>query len=159
VPLGGGGAFTKDTVYLHGLLAVHTFFRWCLRQRELDRARRLFAGKMALEDVGRLAPAFEAGVIAPPRYLPPWMRRANGLAGVLAFSLFANRIRLDQVQAADLILGEGLRDWRSASSGPRPGAVQDASGASKRAPGLEREIAHSAAAMSWPMSSNRGVPR
>ena len=110
VPLGGGGAFTKDTVYLHGLLAVHTFFRWCLRQRELDRARRLFAGKMALEDVGRLAPAFEAGVIAPPRYLPPWMRRANGLAGVLAFSLFANRIRLDQVQAADLILGEGLRD-------------------------------------------------
>ncbi|KAA2285099.1 flavohemoglobin expression-modulating QEGLA motif protein [Arenimonas fontis] len=108
VPLGGGAAFTKDTVYLHGLLAVHTFFRWCLRHRQLARARRLFAGKMALEDVGRLAPAFDSGAVAPPLYLPPWMRRANGLAGVLAFSLFANRIRLDQVQADDLVLGQGL---------------------------------------------------
>lgn len=108
VPLGGGAAFTKDTVYLHGLLAVHTFFRWCLRHRELARARRLFAGKMALEDVGRLAPAFGTGAVAPPLYLPPWMRRANGLAGVLAFSLFANRIRLDQVRVEDLALGEGL---------------------------------------------------
>ena len=29
VPVTGGAAFTKDTVYLHGLLSVHTFFRWC----------------------------------------------------------------------------------------------------------------------------------
>jgi len=30
-PLTGGSAFTKDTVYLHGLLSVHTFFRWALK--------------------------------------------------------------------------------------------------------------------------------
>src|SRR5690606_24039548 len=108
VPLGGGAAFTKDTVYLHGLLAVHTFFRWCLRHRELARARRLFAGKMALEDVGRLAPAFGTGAVAAPLYLPPWMSRANGLAGVLAFSLVANRSRLDEARGGDLALGEGL---------------------------------------------------
>src|SRR3546814_19952183 len=47
VPLSGGGAFTKDTVYLHGLLAVHPFFRWCLRHRQLARGGRLLAGKMA----------------------------------------------------------------------------------------------------------------
>jgi len=105
VPLGGGAAFTKDTVYLHGLLAVHTFFRWCLRHHDLGRARRLFAGKMALEDVFSLAPAFDAGDIAAPLYLPPWMQRANGLAGMLAFSLFANKIRLDRVDADDLVLG------------------------------------------------------
>lgn len=35
---------------------------------------------------------------------------------------------------------------------PRPGA-------SKRAVGLEREISHSPASMSWPMSSNSGVLR
>lgn len=107
-PLGGGAAFTKDTVYLHGLLSVHTFFRWCLRHRKLAVARQLFAGKMALEDVFSLQPMFDADVIAPPRYLPPWMQRANGLAGMLAFSLFANKIRLDRVEADDLVLGLGV---------------------------------------------------
>lgn len=107
-PLGGGAAFTKDTVYLHGLLSVHTFFRWCLRHRKLAVARQLFAGKLALEDVFALQPMFDAGVIAAPRYVPPWMQRANGLAGMLAFSLFANRIRLDRVDADDLVLGLGV---------------------------------------------------
>jgi uncharacterized protein (TIGR02421 family) len=105
VPLGGGAAFTKDTVYLHGLLSVHTFFRWCLRHHKLAQARQLFAGKMALEDVFALEPAFASGAVAAPRYLPPWMQRANGLAGALAFSLFANKIRLDRVDADDLVLG------------------------------------------------------
>jgi len=105
VPLGGGAAFTKDTVYLRGLLSVHTYFRWCLRHHKLGQARQLFAGKMALEDVFALEGAFDAGALAAPRYVPPWMQRANGLAGMLAFSLFANKIRLDQVDADDLVLG------------------------------------------------------
>jgi uncharacterized protein (TIGR02421 family) len=107
-PLGGGAAFTKDTVYLHGLLSVHTFFRWCLRHRKLSVARQLFAGKLALEDVFALQPMFDSGAIAQPHYLPPWMQRANGLAGMLAFSLFANKIRLDRVEADDLVLGLGV---------------------------------------------------
>ena len=60
VPLGGGAAFTKDTVYLHGLLSVHTFFRWCLRHRRLRLTRLLFAGKMTLTDVQRFEPLFES---------------------------------------------------------------------------------------------------
>ena len=107
-PLGGGAAFTKDTVYLHGLLSVHTFFRWCLRHRKLAVARQLFAGKLALEDVFALQPMFDTNVIAAPVYLPPWMQRANGLAGMLAFSLFANKIKLDRVDADDLVLGLGV---------------------------------------------------
>ena len=105
VPTSGGAAFTKDTVYLHGLLSVHTFFRWCLRNRRLGLARQLFAGKMALEDVFNFESSYAAGEIVPPRYLPPWIQRANGLAGMLAFSLFANKIRLDSVDADDLVLG------------------------------------------------------
>ena len=108
VPLGGGAAFTKDTVYLHGLLSVHTFFRWCLRHRKLAVARQLFAGKLALEDVFALQSMFDTGTIISPVYLPPWMQRANGLAGMLAFSLFANKIRLDHVEADDLVLGLGV---------------------------------------------------
>ncbi len=107
-PLGGGAAFTKDTVYLHGLLSVHTFFRWCLRHRKLAVARQLFAGKLALEDVFALQSMFDTGTIISPVYLPPWMQRANGLAGMLAFSLFANKIRLDHVEADDLVLGLGV---------------------------------------------------
>lgn len=104
-PTSGGAAFTKDAVYLHGMLSVHTFFRWTIRHRRPRLSHLLFAGKMALHDVFTLEPLFEDGVIAEPLYLPPWAQRANGLAGVLAFSLFANRIRIDRVEAEDLTLG------------------------------------------------------
>jgi uncharacterized protein (TIGR02421 family) len=100
VPLTGGSAFTKDTVYLHGLMEVHTFFRWALQHRRLKLCRYLFAGRMTVNDVIRLAPYFDQGVIAPAYYLPPWMRKTNGLAAYLAFSVFANRIRIAE-------LGEG----------------------------------------------------
>ncbi len=105
VPLTGGSAFTKDTVYLHGLLSVHTFFRWALKNSRLKLIRHLFAGKLTLHDVIALEPWFDSGWLRPPLYIPHWISRANGLAGMLAFSLFANRIRLDRVQAEDLVLG------------------------------------------------------
>lgn len=104
-PTCGSAAFTKDTVYLHGLLAVHTFFRWALKGGKLELARHLFAGKMTLEDVVELEPFVQQGYIQPPRYLPPWMRRSNGLAGYLSFSLFVNRIRLDQVERDGVLAG------------------------------------------------------
>jgi len=47
--------------------------------------------------VQRFEPLFESGVLLPPRWSPPWLTRINGLAGMLAFSLFANRIRLDSI--------------------------------------------------------------
>ena len=101
VPVDGGSAFTKDAVYLRGLIGVHTFFRWALRTQKLQTCRWLFAGKMTLADVQRFEPLFESGVLVPARWMPPWITRANGLAGMLAFSLFANRIRLDAVNADD----------------------------------------------------------
>ncbi len=103
VPTGGGAAFTKDTVYLRGLIGVHTFFRWALKHRKLRLCRLLFAGKMTLADVQRFEPLFDAGVLQEPRWLPPWVARANGLAGTLAFSLFANRIRLEQIMSAESV--------------------------------------------------------
>jgi len=101
VPTTGGCAFTKDTVYVRGLVGVHTFFRWALRERKLRLCRLLFAGKMTLADVQRFEPMFDCGALVAPRWLPQWISRANGLAGMLAFSLFANRIRLDQVMASE----------------------------------------------------------
>jgi uncharacterized protein (TIGR02421 family) len=103
VPVTGGSAFTKDTVYLRGLIGVHTFFRRALQQDRLRLCRWLFAGKMTLDDVVRFEPLFADGTLAPPRWLPRWVERASGLAGMLAFSLFANRIRMDQI--SDVPLG------------------------------------------------------
>jgi uncharacterized protein (TIGR02421 family) len=105
VPLTGGAAFAKDNVYLAGLLSVHTFFRWALRQRRLDLLRNLFAGKLALHDVISLGAHFESGEIAAPRYLPPWMQHVHGLAGKLAFSLFVNHIHMARVEAEEISLG------------------------------------------------------
>ncbi len=104
VPPGGGAAFAKDNVYLSGLLTVHTFFRWALKQRRMDLLRHLFAGKMALHDVVALQPYFESGAILPPHWLPPWMQHVHGLAGKLAFSVFVNGIHMGEVQADDLSL-------------------------------------------------------
>ncbi|MEF2154913.1 flavohemoglobin expression-modulating QEGLA motif protein [Luteimonas sp. FXH3W] len=111
VPTSGGHAFTKDTVYLRGLVDVHTFFRVALRQQELHLCRWLFAGKMTLDDVRRFEPLFRDGVLQPARWMPEWIRRANGLAGMLAFSLFANRIRLDAISNANA-------SEQTAASGP-----------------------------------------
>jgi len=105
VPLTGGAAFAKDNVYLSGLIAVHTFFRWALKQRRMDLLRNLFAGKLALHDVISLEPHFASGALASPRWLPPWMQHVHGLAGKLAFSLFVNRIRMGKVQADELSSG------------------------------------------------------
>jgi uncharacterized protein (TIGR02421 family) len=104
-PLTGGVAFTKDTVYLHGLLSVHTFLRWVFKQNKLVLAHHLFAGKMTLHDVLAFEPFYESGFIIPPLYLPRWAQRTNALAGYLSFSLFANKIRLDQIEREDLRLG------------------------------------------------------
>lgn len=101
-PLTGGHAFTKDTVYLHGLMEVHTFFRWCMSHQKLALARQLFAGRMTIGDVIRLEPFFEESTLASPLYLPPWMGRTNALSAYLAFAVFANHIRIDE-------LGEGYR--------------------------------------------------
>lgn len=104
VPVTGGHAFTKDTVYLRGLIDVHTFFRRALKQRKLRLCRMLFAGKMTLADTQRFEPLFDDGVLAAPRWLPHWVTRANGLAGMLAFSVFANRIRLDRLGDGDGVI-------------------------------------------------------
>jgi len=97
-PTHGGHAFTKDAVYLHGMISVHTFFRWALKNHKLKLCRALFAGRMTLQDVLNLEPLFDSGLLEQPTYLPPWMLKGNGLAGYLSFSVFANKIRLDQVE-------------------------------------------------------------
>ena len=93
-PLTGGHAFTKDAVYLRGMLEVHTFFRWAFKEQKLQLCKYFFAGRMTLADVVRYEEFFLDGTLCAPNYLPPWMTRSTGLGGYLAFSVFANAIDL-----------------------------------------------------------------
>jgi uncharacterized protein (TIGR02421 family) len=99
VPPTGGAAFTKDTVYLHGLMEVHTFFRWALHHNRLQLCHWFVAGRMSIDDVLRLEPFFLDGTLALPRYQPPWLTRTNGLTAYLAFSVFTNAIRIEALDA------------------------------------------------------------
>jgi uncharacterized protein (TIGR02421 family) len=99
-PLTGGHAFTKDAVYLRGMLEVHTFFRWAFKEQKLGLCEHFFAGRMTLGDVVRYEEFFQDGTLRAPTYLPPWMTRANGLGGYLAFSVFANAIDLSVLHSA-----------------------------------------------------------
>lgn len=111
-PVTGGTAFTKDVVYLHGLMEVHTFFRWAMQHQRLELLSYFFAGRMTIVDARELEPLFADGTLAEAAYLPPWMLRCDGLAAYLAFSVFANRIDLDALgehhrfdSVADLFAG------------------------------------------------------
>ena len=97
-PLTGGHAFTKDSVYLRGMLEVHTFFRWAFKEQKFRFCEHFFAGRMTLNDVVRYEEFFADGTLSSPKILPPWMTRTTGLAGYLAFSVFANTINLAAVQ-------------------------------------------------------------
>lgn len=101
----GRYVFTKDVVYLQGLVAVHTFLRKAIAEHRPFLIERLFAGRVALSDVFLLEELFADGTIAPPLYVPAWARNLPALAAYLAFSAIAYRIDVDQVQLREILPG------------------------------------------------------
>jgi uncharacterized protein (TIGR02421 family) len=93
----GGIVFTKDAVYLQGLLEVHTFLRLAIRDNRPDLVRSLFAGRLTMADTLRLAPLFNNGWLIPPVYMPAWATDLTRLSATMAYSVFVANINLDQV--------------------------------------------------------------
>jgi uncharacterized protein (TIGR02421 family) len=91
-------AFTKDVVYLDGLIGVHTFLRRAIFDSRIELIPRLFAGRLTLGDVLRLDAPFEDGDLLPGRYITHWAADARRLAAHLSFSLILNRIKLESVE-------------------------------------------------------------
>ena len=48
-----------------------------------------------MADAITLAPFRDTGLIAPPRYIPPWARDPQRVLSTMAFSAAAQRLRLD----------------------------------------------------------------
>jgi len=95
-------AFTKDVVYLDGLIGVHTFLRRAIFDSRIELIPRLFAGRLTLGDVLRLDAPFEDGDLLPGRYITHWAADARRLAAHLSFSLILNRIKLENVELESL---------------------------------------------------------
>ena len=99
----GRWVFTKDVVYLQGLVAVHTFLRKAIATHKPFLIERLFAGRMAMSDVFTLEELFADGTIAPPVYVPAWARNLRALAAYLAFTAVAYHIDLGQVELEEIL--------------------------------------------------------
>jgi uncharacterized protein (TIGR02421 family) len=97
----GGVAFTKDGVYLEGLIFVHTFLRKAIQSNKVHYPRYLFVGRLTLGDVVALEPFIDSGWIAAPLYQPEWMSNRECLAAYLAYASFANRINLSKITLDD----------------------------------------------------------
>jgi uncharacterized protein (TIGR02421 family) len=89
--------FTKDAMYLQGLLEVHTFFRLAIKECRPQLIRNAFSGRLTLADALRLDPLFESGWLIGPTYIPLWANDLQRLSASLAYSTFISNIRLDKV--------------------------------------------------------------
>ena len=96
--ISGGAPFTKDMVYLNGLLRVHNFMRTVVRMGRSDLIRVLFVGKMDIEDVPALAHLAANNRLQSPRFMPPWVKDLRFLVSYMAYSGFLNRVKMPGFQ-------------------------------------------------------------
>lgn len=101
-----GVVFTKDAVYLQGLLEVHTFFRVAIRDNRPEFVRNLFAGRLTMADAIRLAPFFDSGWLNPPAYMPAWATDLRRFAALLAYSAFIANIKLEKIDSSRFMEAE-----------------------------------------------------
>jgi len=96
--LTGGAPFTKDIVYLDGLIRVHNFLRIMVAEGRADLMDLLFVGKLSIEDIPVLSMFEKEGLIKSPEFLPPWMKDTRFLVSYLAYSSFLNSVKLTKIK-------------------------------------------------------------
>jgi hypothetical protein len=97
--ISGGAPFTKDQVYLNGLLRVHNFIRSAVKIRRSDLIRVLFVGKLDIEDIPALAQLASQDRLEPPKFMPPWASDLRFLVSYMAYSAFLNQVKMPGFQA------------------------------------------------------------
>lgn len=96
--LTGRAPFTKDIVYLDGLLRVHNFLRAVVTAGRSDCLLLLFCGKLDIEDIPVLCELAAMGLCRVPQYLPPWAADRRFLLSYLAYSSYLNSIDLAAIR-------------------------------------------------------------
>lgn len=93
----GGAPFTKDVVYLFGLLQVSSVIRAVFSAGRADCLELLFCGKLDCVDVPALGELVVMGLCKMPRYLPPWIVDPRSLLAFLSYSTFMSQMNLDSL--------------------------------------------------------------
>lgn len=96
--LTGGAPFTKDIVYLDGLVRVHNFFRTVVAKGRQDILKLLFSGKITLDDIPMLMRLKKEKLIKTPKFLPYWIEDMDYLVCYFSFSVFMDDINYENVE-------------------------------------------------------------
>lgn len=91
----GGAPFTKDVVYLFGLLGVSNAIRAFFAAGRSDCLKLLFCGKLDIMDIPALCELYQMGLCQAPRYLPPWVSDPRYLLALLTYSIFMNKMSIE----------------------------------------------------------------
>ncbi len=97
--ISGGAPFTKDMVYLNGLLRVHNYMRSVVKLGRADLIRLAFSGKLDIEDLPAIAYLASEGELTPPKYMPLWAKDLRFLVSYLAYSSFLNKVKMPGFQS------------------------------------------------------------
>ncbi len=95
----GGAPFTKDVVYLYGLLGVSNTIRAFFASGRSDCLKLLFCGKLDIMDIPALCELYQMGLCQAPRYLPPWVSDPRYLLALLTYSTFMNKMPMEPLVA------------------------------------------------------------
>ena len=106
--LTGGAPFTKDIVYLDGLIRVYNFFRSAIAQGKTECIQLIFSGKMDLDDIPIVHSMYKEGLVEKPKFIPPWATDLNFLICHFSFSVFLENINYDRVTNYYTSLLEGV---------------------------------------------------
>ncbi|MEM9989974.1 MAG: tyrosine/phenylalanine carboxypeptidase domain-containing protein, partial [Pseudomonadota bacterium] len=93
----GGGPFTKDSVYLSGLVDVHHYLRTAIRAGDTKLIRLLFVGKVDLKDLEAMELLLSQNLIMMPQLMPPWATDLRYTLSYLAYSTFLNGINAEKI--------------------------------------------------------------
>ncbi len=90
--LEGGAPFTKDIVYMKGIVTNFNFLQSAIAIGRPELIRWMFVGKVAIEDIPVLARRAHEGIVRPPKFVPEIFQDLNGLAMWLATTTFWGRL-------------------------------------------------------------------
>lgn len=90
--LTGGAPFTKDIVYMKGIVSNYNFLHAAIAKGRPELIRWLFVGKVALEDIPILQARAHEGLVRPPQYVPELFEDLRGLAIWLSISAFWGKL-------------------------------------------------------------------
>jgi len=95
-PLSGGYPFTKDVVYVPGLLSVYNFLRVATSSQNRLLVESLICGRISLEDVGVVAWLRKHGILNPPAFMPRWLENWQGLLSYFSLAGVLDTLDLSQ---------------------------------------------------------------